>query len=123
MQDHDAFLRQYECALATRSLDAIAPLIADDACFVFTDGTYHGIAEIEHAIRKTFETIRDEKYAISDVRWLYVRDDCAPCVYTFQWAGFIDGKACAGNGRGTSFLTRQNDAWKIAHEHLGPATT
>ena len=120
MTSHETFLNEYEQALGTHSWDAIAPLIEDDACFVFSDGTYFGIAEIERAIRKTFETIRDETYAISNVRWQYVRGDAALCVYTFNWAGFIGGKASAGCGRGTTFLTRQSGTWKIKHEHLGP---
>jgi len=117
---HETFLNEYERALAAHFWDSIAPLIENDACFVFSDGTYFGIAEIEGAIRKTFETIRDETYAISNVRWQYVRDDAALCVYTFNSAGFIDGKASAGSGRGTTFLTRQSGTWKIKHEHLGP---
>lgn len=51
---HEAFLHKYERALATHSWDAIAPLIDEGACFIFSDGTYFGIAAIEHAIRKTF---------------------------------------------------------------------
>ena len=118
---HEAFLRKYERALATHSWDAIAPLIDDGACFIFSEGTYFGIAAIERAIRKTFSLIQNETYAISDVRWLHARDDCALCVYVFDWAGVIDGKACSGSGRGTSLLVSPNGEWKIQHEHLGPA--
>lgn len=78
---HETFLNEYERALGTHSWGAIAPLIEGDACFVFSDGTYFGIAEIERAIRKTFETIRDETYAVSNVRWQYVRGDAALCIY------------------------------------------
>ena len=120
MRSHETFLNECERALGTHSWDAIAPLIEDDACFVFSDGTYFGMAEIERAIRKTFDNIQDETCAISNVRWQYVRDDAALCVYTFKWARLIDDKASAGSGRGTTFLTRQSVTWKIKHEHLGP---
>ena len=105
---HEAFLRKYERALATHSWEAIAPLIDDCACFIFLEGTYFGIAAIERAIRKTFSLIQNETYAISDVRWLHARDDCALCVYAFDWAGVIDGKACSGSGRGTTLLVSPN---------------
>jgi ketosteroid isomerase-like protein len=90
LRSHETFLNEYEQALGTHSWDAIAPLI------------------------------EDETHSISNVRWQYVRGDAALCVYTFNWAGFIDGKASAGSGRGTTFLTRQSGTWKIKHEHLGP---
>ena len=120
---HEIFLQRYEQALSSHTWEAVEPLIDDDACFVFSDGTFIGKAEIEKAIRKTFALILDENYRIQDVQWVYVREECALCAYTFHWAGLIDGKPCEGQGRGTTLLVKTELGWKVKHEHLGPPTT
>jgi len=97
-------LHEYERALGSHTWDAIAPLIDEGACFVFSESTYLGKAEIENAIRKTFALIQDETYRIEDVHWVHVQGDSALCVYTFHWSGVIEGQRCQGSGRGTSLL-------------------
>jgi len=115
------FLKQYERALATQSWPTIEPFIANDACFIFSEGTYHGKAAIGEAIRATFALIKHEQYGINDVHWVHLQDDCALCTYAFSWQGVIDGEQCAGTGRGTSLLVKDGTRWAIKHEHLGPA--
>ena len=119
--DHQSLLRDYAQALAEHSWEAVEPLITDDACFIFSDGTLIGKAAIEMAMRKTFALIVDESYRIDNVRWVYVHADCALCAYTFHWSGLIDGKQCERHGRGTTLVVKSECSWKIKHEHLGPS--
>ena len=119
--NHESFLQSYEQALGAHTWDAVDPFIDDDACFIFSDGTFVGKAAIEKAVGKTFSLIHDEVYRIQDVRWVYVHDDCALCTYTFHWSGVINGKPCEGRGRGTTLLVKSELGWKIKHEHLGPS--
>ena len=121
--DHQSFLQQYERALGVHTWEAVEALIDDDACFIFSDGTFIGKAQIEKAIRKTFALIVDETYRIQDVLWVHIRDDCALCTYTFHWAGLMDGKPCEGRGRGTTLLVKSEFGWKVKHEHHGPPAT
>ena len=79
--DHQSLLQQYERALCAHAWETVEPFIADDACFIFSDGTFVGKVEIEKAIRKTFALIRGETYRIQDVIWIYVRKDCALWTY------------------------------------------
>ena len=118
--NHKKFLQHYQEALGAHTWAAVEPLIDDDACFVFSEGTFVGKAQIEKAIRKTFASILNETYRIQDVIWVDVRNDHALCTYTFRWSGAIDGKACEGGGRGTTLLVKCEHGWKIKHEHLGP---
>lgn len=118
--NHESFLAVYEQTLALQSWDARAPLIDETACFVFSDGTYQGKAQIERAIRSTFALINDETYRLEDVYWVHVAADCALCTYQFVWSGLINGVASQGSGRGTSLLVNDATGWKIKHEHLGP---
>jgi ketosteroid isomerase-like protein len=113
-------LVDYEAALATGRLELIEQFIDDDACFLFSDGTYIGRKAIRDAIAHTFATIKDETYKISNVQWIYQSSEAALCTYLFHWSGTIDGQLCAGEGRGTSLLTRSSSGWRIKHEHLGP---
>lgn len=118
--NHQAFLAAYEQALTLQSWDALAPFIDDNACFVFSNGTYLGKAHIETAIRATFALIKDEKYRIDNVHWVHVSNDCALCTYQFFWSGTIEGVAAHGSGRGTGLLVKNKAGWTIKHEHLGP---
>ncbi|TAG03169.1 MAG: nuclear transport factor 2 family protein [Betaproteobacteria bacterium] len=114
------FLIAYEHALGVHTWEAVAPFIADDACFVFSDGTYLGKPNIEAAIRKTFAMILDETYRIDNVRWIFERADCALCTYQFAWSGKIGGVQQSGGGRGTNLLVKSGERWLVQHEHLGP---
>jgi ketosteroid isomerase-like protein len=113
-------LSRYETALCSRSWEAIEPLIDDNACFVFSEGTYFGRKAIQDAIVRTFATIEDETYRIGDIRWVYRSADAALCMYEFAWSGIVSGQPCSGQGRGTSLLTLSDRGWQVKHEHLGP---
>jgi ketosteroid isomerase-like protein len=121
--DHKTLLAAYKDALATRRWETVAPLIHEDACFIFSEGTYFGKAAIEAAIRATFDLIVSEHYAINDVVWIYVHDNSATCTYGFEWSGLIEGQPASGTGRGTTVVVRTGDRWQIIHEHLGPSAT
>jgi ketosteroid isomerase-like protein len=69
-------------------------------------------------VERTFTTIRDEVYEISDLEWVAVAHDLAVCRYRFTWTGLIDGKQESGQGRGTNVLGRRDNSWKVLHEHL-----
>ena len=118
--NHQSFLAAYEQALGLQSWEALAPFIDDNACFVFSEGTYRSKAQVERAIRATFSLIKDEKYRLENVHWVHVNPDCALCTYQFVWPGLINGVASQGSGRGTSLLVNEGAGWKIKHEHLGP---
>lgn len=119
MDDPTSFMRRYERATNTHDPARVAPLIADDASYWFTDGSYHGIGEITAAIGRTFATITDEEYRLHDLSWVAVGPDVAACRYRFAWTGSVDGRRTQGSGRGTSILVRAEDgAWRVQHEHL-----
>ena len=63
-----AFLRRYEQANNSHEIDRVVPLIAEDAVYWFSDGSYRGLDEITGAIERTFDAIHDEKYEIKDLR-------------------------------------------------------
>lgn len=121
--DHKALLLAYKAALATQRWDEVSPLIHEDACFIFSEGTYFGKAAIEPAFRATFNLIKSEHYASKDVVWTYVHGDSAACAYGFEWSGLIEGQLASGTGRGTTVVVRSRDRWQIIHEHLGPSAT
>ena len=116
-QEH---LKTYETALASQQWENIAPLMHPGICVTFNNGTYKGIAEVEGAFRKTFDLIKDETYAISNIHWIRNDDALAVCLYNFHWSGIINGQEASGGGRGTSVLVYENGRWLILTEHLGP---
>jgi len=118
VQDLDAFLRLYEQVANSRDFDQVAPLVADDAVYWFSNGSYAGLAAIRKAFESTWTAIAEEDYRITDVRWLIANDDAAACVYTYSWSGLIGGQRRSGGGRGTNVLARTEAGWQIVHEHL-----
>jgi len=118
---HTQLLIDYEAALATQDWDVVAPLIHQDACFIFSEGTYLGKPAIEQAFRRTFSLIKEETYQIAQLRWIHVASNSATCTYEFAWSGQIEGKPASGKGRGTTVVVCEAGVWRIIHEHLGPA--
>ena len=112
------FMTEYEQANNSHDIDRVLPMIAEDATYWFSDGSYRGLGEIKGAIERTFATIQDEVYEVSDLEWVVVADEYAACRYRFSWQGVVNGQVRSGQGRGTNLLVRRDGTWKMQHEHL-----
>jgi ketosteroid isomerase-like protein len=111
-------IERYAERINTHDFDEVAPLIAEDAVFWFSDGSHVGQAAIRSAFEATWRVLAEETYWLDDLRWLAWGTDAATCIYTFHWRAVIDGVAQSGFGRGTSVLARKSAGWQIVHEHL-----
>lgn len=118
MESADDFLRKYEIATNSHDVSKLRPLIATNATFWFTDGSFTGVTDIVAAITRTFQTIQEEVYKIQDVEWIATSTDFAVCKYHFQWSGIVNGKPEEGSGRGTSVFAKSKGDWQVLHEHL-----
>lgn len=118
MNELDQFVKQYEAATNSHNFDTVEPLIAKDAVYWFSDGSFEGHQAIRKAFESAWDTVKNEVYTITNVRWLAVSDTVAVCVYDFTWKGEIDGAQKSGGGRGTNALTKTATGWQIVHEHL-----
>lgn len=112
------FLREYERRTNIHDVEELAPLIAEDATYWFSDGSHTGRDAILSAIGETFETIRDETYSITDITLVAAETDLAVFRYTFRWSGLVDGALRSGHGRGTNVVVRRDGRWLMLHEHL-----
>jgi ketosteroid isomerase-like protein len=113
-----AFMAEYEQAANSHEIQRALPLIADDATYWFTDGSYRGREEIVGALERTFATIQDEVYEIRELEWVSATDEFAACRYRFSWRGMVGGQPSSGRGRGTNVLVKRDGAWQVQHEHL-----
>jgi ketosteroid isomerase-like protein len=112
-------LKRYESLINLHQFDAVAPLIAHDAVFWFNDGSFAGHQAIRNAFERTWASLADETYWLTDLRWIAVGDVAASCIYHFNWKSSVDGREISGSGRGTSVLRNTvADGWQIVHEHL-----
>jgi ketosteroid isomerase-like protein len=118
--NHATTLSAYVEVLNTHSWDRIAPHVAADAVFIFTEDTFIGHAAAKAAFEKTFKLIENEVFSLHDIVWTVVTENVATCHYEFRWKGLISGQESAGGGRGTTILRKVDGRWLIAHEHLGP---
>jgi ketosteroid isomerase-like protein len=113
-----ATFETYGREINAHDFDRLVPLVARDATFWFSSGSHHGIDEARRAFEKTWSTIREEVYSISDVKWIAESDSVAVCTYRFSWSGLVNGERREGGGRGTSCFRRDDEGWRIVHEHL-----
>lgn len=103
-----AVLRRYEQANNSHDIDRVAPLIAEDAVYWFSDGSYQGLDEIAGAIKQTFRVVHDEKYEIKDLEWVVLAADHAVCRYRFSWIGEVEGQPRSGHGRCTNVIVKRD---------------
>jgi ketosteroid isomerase-like protein len=114
----EAFIRAYEQATNSHDIARLAPLIAPEAVYWFTDGSHRGREAVLAAIAETFASIHDETYQITDLEWISASTSHAVCRYRFSWTGTIAGQSRSGSGRGTNVLVNSAGTWQMLHEHL-----
>ena len=114
----ETFLEAYEKAANSENFATVAPLIAENATFWFTNGTFNGKTAIQEAFEETWSTIQNEKYTISHIRWVTTNYWASACTYTFTSDGVVDGKRQVYKGKGTNVLARIDGSWRMVHEHL-----
>jgi ketosteroid isomerase-like protein len=111
-------LAHYESVINEHDFDLLVPLFSSACRFWFSSGTFEGHQQVRAAFEKTWSMIADEVYTLSEKIWIAESDSVATCLYTFHWKGIIDGQVCEGKGRGTTCLRKEDNGWKIVHEHL-----
>lgn len=117
----DDWPNAYACALASQSWSQVDPLVHDEVCATFSDGSRHvGRAAVRAAFERNFEAIRDETYTLSKLTWILREAEHAVYVFEFAWTGVIGGQPASGAGRGTTVLVRSGGRWLMIAEHLGP---
>lgn len=114
----EEFIRNYEKAANSCEFLQVEPMISENAVFWFSDGSYSGIENIRRAFKDTWATIKEEKYEISELKWIHKSKESAVCIYNFISKGKINGETVETRGRGTNVLVMEDNHWKIAHEHL-----
>jgi hypothetical protein len=97
-----------ERAANSHDVQRILPLIAEDATYWFTDGSYRGREEITDALERTFAAVHDEVYGIRELEWVAATDEFAACRFRFSWRGVVDGQPSSGWGRGTNVLVQRS---------------
>lgn len=112
------FLEAYEKAANSLDFDNVESLIANNAVFEFTNGTFEGINSIRKAFEDTWGKIKDETYTISDINWTKVGYRNAECTYKFKSDGVINSKRQVYEGVGTNTFKRIDGNWRIIREHL-----
>ncbi len=117
----EAFIKQYEAALAAQDWQQVAPLVHPDACVTFSSGAVHvGKTAVQQAFERNFSLIQDETYKIENVHWVKKGADTAVYLFTFHWTGLINGKSASGAGTGSAALVNGENGWQLVVEHLGP---
>ncbi|MFD3273848.1 nuclear transport factor 2 family protein [Paenibacillus dendritiformis] len=111
-------LDRYIEATNSHDFSNVGKWVDSNAVYWFSDKTCTTPEEIQRYFENAWETVKEEKYSVTDVVWIAEDENSAACIYTYHWEGFIDGRYGSGKGRGTNVLVKRNDGWKIVHEHL-----
>lgn len=114
------FIEQYGKALASQDWTQVVPLMANEICVTFSNGSVHrGISEVEKAYRRNFDLFQNEKYETSEIHWVKKDETLAIYLFKYEWTALMDGKEIGGQGHGTAVIEKQNGKWKLVAEHLG----
>lgn len=114
----NTFLEAYGKANDTLNFQNVAPFIADDAVFWFTNGAFVGTDAIRKEFEATWKRIQSETYTVSDIEWMVVTYNNAVRRYVFRSDGEVNSERQIYEGRGTTVLKRIDGNWQIVHEHL-----
>ena len=112
------FMKDYERNANKRNFDLIKPLISENAVYWFSDGSFVGLKEIEQAFINTWNNLPDEKYLMSDLKWLQVSSSSAVCIYKFLSEYSKNGKRESVKGRATNVFIKDKGLWHIILELL-----
>ncbi len=112
------FLKRYEDATNSHVFSNVADLIHSEAIYRFTDGDFVGIEAIQKAFERTWTSIENETYSLSDLRVVSTDQNTASITYTFSWSGVVDGVQKSESGRGTNIIVRVGEKLQFIHEHL-----
>ena len=113
-----AVMAAYADLINQHDFSLLVPLIAEDAVFWFSSGSYQGLDQARHAFERTWKRLHNETYWLESLTWIAKDDKVASCTYHFHWRAVFDGIEAEGTGRGTTVLARTSDGWRIVHEHL-----
>ena len=114
-----AFMTGYEQATNSHDIDRVAPMIAEDATYWFSDGSHRGLEEIKVAIERTFATIHDEVYEITDLAWRGAERGARSVPVPL----LVDGRdrwpaPLRPRSRQPNVIVRRDGEWRMLHEHL-----
>lgn len=113
-----AVLEKLSEATASQNFDQVAPLLAEDAIYRFTDGDFVGIDAIRAAFEQTWANYPDDRWEICNVRVVSLDAASAVVTYDTLWTATVDGQQRSSVGRGTNVIARKDGALKIVFEHL-----
>ncbi|TRX44913.1 nuclear transport factor 2 family protein [Fulvivirga sp. M361] len=120
----EEFIKLYETALGTQDWKVVEPLVSENVSVTFSNGVIHiGKENVQKAFEKNFSLIKNEKYAVENIKWLVKDKKYAVYLFEFNWTGIIEGQSSSGNGIGTSVLIKEDSKWKLLTEHLGRKPT
>ncbi len=114
----ETFLEAYGRAVSSKNFSNVAPFIADDASFWYTDRNLEGKGNIREAFEDNWKRIQDATCTPSDVQWIATSYRVASCTHTFKSDDTASREHQAYKVKGTRVLARRNGSWRIVHEHL-----
>ncbi|WP_042149505.1 DUF4440 domain-containing protein [Paucisalibacillus sp. EB02] len=117
--DYEKALSDYIAATNTHDFRNVRNFLDEKAVYWFSNKTCESLDEIGQYFENAWETIKDEVYQATNVRWLVKEENTATCIYTYRYEGYYEGKFVQGSGRATNvFIKKEDGTWKLVHEHL-----
>ncbi|WP_209847400.1 YybH family protein [Paenibacillus sediminis] len=119
--DYKKALEEYIAATNSHQFSNVQKIVDENAVYWFSNKTCTTINEIREYFENAWNTVQNEVYTATNVEWIAVDNNCATCIYTYNWEGYHEGKFVSGSGRATNVFVKKSDGnWKIVHEHLSP---
>lgn len=112
-------LYSYIAATNTHDFENVLECLDEKAVYWFSDRTCETFDAIGQYFENSWETIKDEVYRATDIRWLVEEENNATCIYTYHFEGYYQNTFIQGSGRATNVFKKNAEGnWKLVHEHL-----
>lgn len=118
---YEQALKDYIAATNTHDFQNVQQLLDEKVVYWFSNQVCETLEEIRNYFENAWETIKEEVYRATNVRWLVTEEHTATCIYIYQYEGYYNGEFVQGSGRATNVFVKHPDGnWKLIHEHLSP---
>lgn len=111
-------IEAYIKATNSHDFNHLVPLISRTAVYQFTDKTCQGIEEIRTYFENAWNTIKEEKYAATDVQCLIDISAVKVYIYRYHYKGYHNEKFVEGGGKATNVFHLIDGEWRLVLEHL-----
>ena len=108
-------LERYIAAVNTLDFEEVSKHMHPNALFRFSDHECANSEQIREYHETFWNTLKDVRFWVTDVQWLYADAKMFVCSYRINFTGYVDGSYTEGQERTTDIFIKDvlTEEWKL----------